>query len=271
MSNTFLKWAGGKKWLVNNESYRFPKEFNRYIEPFLGGGSVFFYLEPQNALLSDINQELIDTFIAVRDELNGVLRNLNIHSRNHSKDYYYKMRNRRTRKSITSAARMIYLNRACYNGIYRVNSQGGFNVPIGTTEKIIFNKEEFEKSSNALKNAEIVCQDFQKTIDLAEQGDFLFCDPPYAVINEDERFVKYTADAFTWEDQIRLSKALNRAKKRGVKIIMTNISHPAVKELYENLNGFILETVERKCTISGTLNGRKKYKELIVSANINNN
>lgn len=268
MNNTFLKWAGGKNWFVRNESKRFPVDYNRYIEPFLGGGAVFFYLQPRDALLGDANEELINTYIAVRDECQAVCTNLKNHAKKHNTDYYYKIRKLKTRKNVTTAARMIYLNKACYNGIYRVNSKGRFNVPIGTSRNITFDSEEFENKATILRNAEIVCQDFQITIEMSERNDFIFCDPPYAVIDEDKRFVSYTADLFSWEDQIRLSMALVRAKDRGVKIIMTNVDHPDVRALYQDVDGFMLETVERYCSISGNREGRRKYIELIVSANI---
>ncbi|NFF79733.1 DNA adenine methylase [Clostridium botulinum] len=268
MNNTFLKWAGGKNWFVKSESERFPKNYNRYIEPFVGGGAVFFYLQPRYALLGDANKELINTYRAVRDEWESVCTNLKNHAKKHNTDYYYKVRKLKTRKSVTSAARMIYLNRACYNGIYRVNSKGGFNVPIGTAKNITFDIEDFENKAAILRNAELVCQDFQITIEMAEKDDFIFCDPPYAVIDEYKRFVSYTADMFSWNDQIRLLNALVRAKDRGVKIIMTNVDHPAIRTLYKDIDGFMLDTVERYCPISGTKRGRKKYLELIISANI---
>ncbi len=268
MGKTFLKWAGGKRWLVNSESYRFPTKYNRYIEPFLGGGAVFFFIEPKKAILSDINSELIDTYIAVRDNVDLVYRNLRIHSNKHSKEYYYQIRKRRPRTLHTLAARMIYLNKTCFNGIYRVNREGKFNVPFGTHDEIYFDKDDLQKSSTVLQGAEILCQDFEITVNLAMKNDFLFCDPPYAVVDEENRFVSYNADAFSWQDQERLSSALIRAKDRGVKILMTNVDHPAVRKLYENIDGFVLDTVERQCYISGTVEGRKAYQELIVSANM---
>lgn len=268
MSNAFLKWVGGKRWFVNRENQRFPTEYNRYIEPFLGGGAVFFYLEPQEAILSDINSELINTYIAVRDELDSVYRNLGIHARNHCKDYFYQVRSRSTRTLATSAARMIYLNKSCFNGIYRVNKQGRFNVPYGTEDSISFDYENLRKSSLILQNAHLLCQDFEITIDLAQEDDFIFCDPPYVVVDEDNRFVGYNPDAFSWADQIRLVNVLERAKDRNVKIIMTNVDHPKVRRLYENVQGFTLDTVQRQCYISGTVEGRTAYQELIVTANI---
>lgn len=268
MSDTFLKWAGGKSWFVNNEKERFPNRFNRYIEPFLGSGAVFFHLQPQNAILSDINQELISTYISLRDEVGSVYGNLRKHQRNNNRDYYYSIRETRTRTTATSAARMIYLNKACFNGIYRVNRQGEFNVPFGTEREIIFDRDSLQRSSDILQNADILCQDFQHTIEMAEENDFLFCDPPYAVVNEDNRFVSYTADIFSWRDQIRLQQSLEMAKGRGVKIVMTNVDHPAVRGIYENVAGFELDTITRNCFISGTTEGRRAYRELIVSANI---
>lgn len=268
MSNTFLKWAGGKRWFVNHENQRFPLEYNRYIEPFLGGGAVFFYLEPRESIISDINNELISTYIALRDDVESVYRNLRIHERKHSREYFYQIRERSTRTSATLAARMIYLNKACFNGIYRVNKQGKFNVPFGTRDEIAFDFESLRESSSLLQNSQILCQDFEVTIDMAQEGDFVFCDPPYAVIDEENRFVGYNADVFSWQDQVRLANALERAKNRNVKIIMTNVEHREVRRLYETIGGFTMDTVQRQCFISGTAEGRRAYQELIVSANV---
>lgn len=268
MGETFLKWAGGKRWFVNHEHHRLPTEYNNYFEPFLGGGSVFFNMKPEHAYLNDINQELIGTYIAVRDEAEKVCEYLKEHERNHSKDYYYSIREAEVHDSAEKAARMIYLNKSCFNGIYRVNKKGKFNVPYGTDRKIVFNREDIIRSSQILRGAELTCQDFQHTIEMAQRDDFLFCAPPYTVINEDDRFIGYNADVFKWDDQIRLARALENAMIRGVKIIMTNVDHPAVRDLYEHIDGFLLDTGERSCLISGTKEGRKRYKELIVSANL---
>ena len=267
MESTFLKWAGGKNWFVRDQINRVPQHYNRYIDPFLGGGSLYFYLEPQQAIINDINEELITTFRAIRDNWQDVERNLKIHARKHSQEYYYLVRKRKTQKDTTTAARMIYLNRTCFNGIYRVNTQGNFNVPIGTHTNVLLPTDEFQKRSNILQNAHVVCEDFEPIINMARHHDFLFCDPPYAVINEDHRFVGYTQQTFDWNDQIRLAHALKRARLRGVKIIMTNVNHPAVKDLYQDTN-FILEEVTRFSSIAGGKKGRQQYSELIVSANI---
>jgi len=267
MENTFLKWAGGKNWFVRNQNHRLPQNYGTYIDPFLGGGSLFFHMEPPAAILSDVNRELITTYIAIRDDWENVQRNLRIHARNHSPNYYYKIRTKSTRTNATTAARMIYLNRTCFNGIYRVNRNGGFNVPIGTHNNVILETDRFEQRSALLQNAVIECRDFEVSINLAQAGDFLFCDPPYSVLDENHRFVGYTGQLFNWNDQIRLAAALRRAMNRGVLILMTNVNHPEVRALYENINGFHLESVDRYSSISGLGSGRQQYSELIITAN----
>lgn len=267
MDSTFLKWAGGKNWFVRHQNQRIPQQYNRYIDPFLGGGALYFYLEPQCAILNDVNAELITTFRAIQNDWQAVEKNLKIHARNHNTDYYYKVRDRNPRKDATIAARMIYLNRTCFNGIYRVNASGKFNVPIGTHDNVILPNDYFQQRSRILRNTQLLCGDFEIVINMAQNNDFLFCDPPYAVIDEEHRFVGYTRRTFDWADQVRLSNALERARVRGVKILMTNVNHSAVKELYQN-NGFQLDEVTRYSSISGLSDGRQQYSELIVSANI---
>lgn len=268
MDSTFLKWAGGKNWFVRHQLQRIPNQYNRYIDPFLGGGALLFYLEPPDAIVSDINQELITTYIAIQNEWQAVQRNLRVHARHHSNEYYYHVRDMRPRTDATIAARMIYLNRTCFNGIYRVNMQGRFNVPIGTHNNVILPTDEFQRRSQILQNVQLNCNDFEQTIDLAQHNDLLFCDPPYAVLDEEHRFVGYTRNIFDWNDQIRLMNALIRARNRGVHIIMTNVNHERVRELYDNAGGFDIEEVSRYSSISGRREGRQNYSELIISANV---
>ena len=267
MDNTFLMWPGGKNWFVKHQSYRLPAQYNRYIDPFLGGGSVFFYMEPDQAILSDINSELISTYLAIQQDWEGLDRNLRTHARRHNDAYYYIVRAQHPRTLVRIAARMIYLNRTCFNGIYRVNRRGEFNVPRGSKNTVLTGQEEFERRSVLLHNADIRCCDFEATIDEAQEEDFLFCDPPYA-IQEERSFVGYTQNLFHWRDQIRLANALERASQRNVKILMTNANHTSIRALYENREGFLLDEVSRYSSISGDPGGRKRYSELIVSANI---
>lgn len=268
MDKGFLKWAGGKSWFVKYHSNRIPHDFNRYIDPFLGGGALYFYLEPTNAILSDINQELITTYSAIKNDWQDVEKHLKKHAKKHNEQYYYYMRNMQPRLETTIAARMIYLNRTCFNGVYRVNKNGKFNVPIGTRNNILFDTDEFQARSQMLQNAQILCSDFEDIINLSNREDFLFCDPPYAVLDKNNRFLGYTKNMFDWNDQIRLKNALINAKNRNVKIIMTNVNHTIVKELYEDIDGFQIDEVTRYSSISGRVDGRQQYSELIISANI---
>lgn len=267
MTRPFLKWPGGKNWFVKSYAHLMPTEFQRYIDPFLGGGSIFFHLEPNGAIISDSNQELILTYRAIRDHWGEVNDLLQIHKQNHSKEYYYNVRNERPAEISEMAARMIYLNRTCFNGIYRVNRNGVFNVPIGTRDSILFEYDHFEQKSELLRRTEIISCDFEETINRAGRNDLLFCDPPYTVFHDNNGFIKYNERLFLWTDQVRLANAIHRAKERGVKILVTNADHEAIRDLYADQDYSILE-ISRYSSISGKKESRSQYHELIVSANI---
>ncbi|AMO32285.1 Dam family site-specific DNA-(adenine-N6)-methyltransferase [Lysinibacillus sphaericus] len=262
----FLTWAGGKRWLVNNYPEIFPSDFNVYIEPFLGSGSVFFHLKPQKAILSDINEDLINTYIALKTDWQNVYKHLKIHQRKHSPDYYYKIRDYTPRKLETKAARFLYLNRTCFNGIYRVNKQGKFNVPIGSKQNVILNTDDFKEISDRLKSVLILNHDYEAIINMATRDDFIFVDPPYTVNHNDNGFIQYNEKLFSWADQVRLCEALGRARDRGAKIIVTNANHESVRNLYEG-HGFEYQIVSRFSGISSKAKGRKKYEEIIVKSN----
>jgi DNA adenine methylase len=263
----FLKWAGGKRWLVQKYHYLFPKEFNTYIEPFLGSGVVFFSLLPEKAILNDRNKELIDAYKGIKTSWKKVYDNLIVHHRNHNKEYYYNIRSTNFTLLEDRAAKLIYLNRTCFNGIYRVNLKGEFNVPIGSKTKVLLETDNFKEISKALKKVKLLNSDFEKVVERAKENDFVFVDPPYTVRHNENGFIKYNEVLFTWEDQVRLSESLNRAKIRGVKILLTNASHKSIRELYEPL-GFNLETVSRYSSISASSKNRSTFEELIITANI---
>ena len=268
MADAFLKWAGGKRWFVQSEAERLPNkdEFNRYYEPFLGGGSVFFYIEPDLATLCDCNEELIRTYSAIRDDFDNVFNELIFHENNDSKEYYYKVRAMQITEPTKAAARMIYLNNVCFNGIYRVNKNGMFNVPYGTGKKAKFDYNKMKEASSLLQGKDIIRQEYLKTIDQADYEDFLFCDPPYAVKTENS-FVEYNKNTFKWDDQEKLADAVTKAAERGVKVLVTNVAAEEVIQLYDP-NVFSIDYVERKCMIAGGKSGRKIYREMIASANI---
>lgn len=258
----FLKWAGGKRWFVHNHIDVLPDNYNRYIEPFLGSGAVFFSLSPDQAILSDINPELIDVYQAIKHDWQKVERYLVQHHNRHSHDYYYKIRASKPRKLHTKAARFIYLNRTCWNGLYRVNMLGKFNVPIGTKSNVLLDTDDFASVSMALANVTLSVCDFEITIDKAQSGDLIFVDPPYTVKHNHNGFIKYNEKLFSWDDQERLCNALVRARSRGASIVMTNANHPSVRKLYKN--DFKLRKVLRPSVISGRPEHRKTTSELIV-------
>jgi DNA adenine methylase len=260
----FLKWAGGKRWFAYYHHELLPGSFNRYIEPFLGGGAVFFSLRPSIAILSDSNRALVETYQAIRADWQLVWRYLSNHKSRHSREYYYECRSKKLRSPYTRAAQFIYLNRACWNGLYRVNLEGTFNVPIGTKDTIIFDYDDFEKISQALQGAELIVSDFEAVTDLAEKGDFVFVDPPYTVNHNMNGFLKYNERIFTWKDQERLRSALGRAHDRGAKILMTNANHHSIRDLYEGFGTIV--TVPRFSRIAGDAGYRRRSTELIVSA-----
>ena len=258
----FLKWAGGKRWFVQNHANLLPKEYNRYIEPFLGSGAVFFHIKPKVALLGDINCDLIKTYEAIKRNWRLVLRYLKMHNKAHNKKYYYQTRCRTPSSIFSQAAQFIYLNRTCWNGLYRVNKDGCFNVPIGSRSSVIFPNESFKDISTTLKNAKLYSRDFEFLVDKAEKGDLLFIDSPYTVRHNKNAFIKYNETLFAWEDQERLNFALQRAKNRGVKIIATNAYHKSVKKLYQK--GFHMKRVDRNSSISSKSESRKRFDELVI-------
>ncbi|MEI6609633.1 MAG: Dam family site-specific DNA-(adenine-N6)-methyltransferase [Deltaproteobacteria bacterium] len=262
----FLKWAGGKRWLISRHAIIFPDTFNRYIEPFLGSGAVFFKLQPKKAILSDINKELISTYIAIKEDWQKVLMKLEKHHKLFNKDYYYKIRQSKSENIYDKAARLIFLNRTCWNGLYRVNLKGEFNVPIGTKTDVLREEDNFEKVSKMLKNVTLRNSDFEVIINKAKANDLLFVDPPYTVLHDNNGFIKYNEQLFSWADQIRLKNCLKRAKDRGSIIIMANASHSSIRHLYEA--DFTITELQRHSIIAASSVKRKSCKELIITSYI---
>jgi DNA adenine methylase len=261
----FLKWAGGKRWLTRR-ALPSPTQYERYVEPFLGSGAVFFAFGPPKALLSDLNAELIDLYQVMRDQPEQLLRALKAHHTSHSNSYYYKIRSWQPEDLFERAARMLYLNRTCWNGLYRVNRKGEFNVPIGTKSSVVFPDEDFRIFSERLRAADIICSDFEEVINECKKGDFLFVDPPYTVNHNLNGFLKYNEKIFRWEDQIRLKEALQRAIIRGVSVLMTNADHPSIRDLFENIGS--LRTVSRASVLAGNPSRRGMTSEALFTANL---
>lgn len=266
MSLPFLKWAGGKRWLTSSERLPTPAEFRRYIEPFLGGGAVFFHLRPSLAILADVNEELVELYQAIQSHPADVQLRMSEHHALHSSDYYYKVRGAIPDHLIDRAARTLYLNRTCWNGLYRVNLRGEFNVPIGTKSTVVFEGEDFNAISKALLVAEIRCSDFEATIDEATEGDFVFVDPPYTVQHNFNGFVKYNERIFSWSDQERLRDAIQRALTRGAAVVVTNADHESVRKLYDGVCKY--ESLSRASVLSGNPSFRGKTTEALFYGNL---
>ena len=262
----FLKWAGGKRWISPLIKEFVPERVNRYIEPFLGSGATFFHLDTSKAILSDTNEDLIDTYLAIQLDWTKVFKLLKEHHRNHSKTHYYAVRDQSPRGLFTKAARFIYLNRTCWNGLYRVNLQGKFNVPIGTKSHVILNSDDFPSIANKLFDAELRISDFEEVIDESRKGDLVFADPPYTVKHNLNGFIKYNETLFSWDDQIRLSKALGRAASRGAAVILTNADHRAIRDLYKA--PFHTRRAIRHSIISANSKFRKPCSEIVITANL---
>lgn len=262
----FLKWAGGKRWLVGRSNDFVPEFSGRYIEPFLGSGAIFFHLAPSRSVLSDTNKDLINTYEAIRSDWKKVKKVLEKHHKNHSKEYYYLVRSLRPRHPHTKAAQFIYLNRTCWNGLYRVNLSGKFNVPIGTKKKVILETDCFDQIAKRLENSELLCSDFENSIDKANSGDFIFVDPPYTVKHNYNGFVKYNEHLFSWDDQLRLKLAIDRAVERGAMALVTNANHFSVKELYRD---YQQEDISRKNSLAGLPQYRGRFEELLIFCGYN--
>jgi DNA adenine methylase len=263
MIEPFLKWPGGKRWLAARHLHMFPKTYGNYIEPFLGGAAVFFALSPKEAYLSDANGELINAYNRIKHDWAKIEKHLAKHHEKHDSDFYYKVRKDSPTDPIARAVRFLYLNRTCFNGIYRVNKEGKFNVPIGTKDEVSFEDGYLEKVAKSLKNARIRKRDFAVAIGKAEKGDFVFIDPPYTVMHNNNGFVKYNAQLFSWKDQARLATAIKAAGERGALIMMSNANHDSVRALY---NGFgTHRTLTRASILAGDPYHRRSATELLVT------
>jgi DNA adenine methylase len=260
----FLRWVGGKRWFVRRFLDVVPTQFGRYFEPFLGSGALFFALQPERATLSDLNFELIETFSAVRRNWKAVSLALSTYNQLHSVDFYYRMRGLRARSQVERAAKFIYLNRTCWNGLYRVNVKGQFNVPIGTRDSILLESDDFCRTSSLLKRASIVSSDFEPVISRARRGDLIFADPPYVTAHLQNGFLKYNERLFSWDDQVRLMNCLRKAKARGVHVLATNADTRPIRRLYQK--SFRIRTTTRTSAVAASMANRGTTTELVITS-----
>lgn len=261
----FLKWVGGKGQLISQYEPLFPAASLTYYEPFLGGGAIFFRLLPHQAVLTDINLELVNVYCIVRDKVEAVIQQLEIHQRRHSPEYYYDMRSNPGKTPVEKAARLIYLNKTCYNGLYRENSKGQFNVPMGRYKAPrICHPELLRSVSQALKNAQIEVKPFDAVLTMAQtQQDFVYFDPPYQPISLTSRFTEYNRYAFGEADQIRLRDTFVQLAERGVNVMLSNSDCPFIRELYQ---GFKIHTILAARSINSNAEKRGKITEVLVTS-----
>ncbi|TAJ14063.1 Dam family site-specific DNA-(adenine-N6)-methyltransferase [Marinilabiliaceae bacterium JC017] len=269
MSNVtpFLKWPGGKRWLTSYIEELIDKQsINRYFEPFLGGGAVFFSINPQESYLSDTNEQLIITYKAVQNNHEELIRHLKEIPTD--KATYYKVRNGKPTSEIDIAVRFLYLNRLAFGGMYRVNKEGNFNVPYGGSGRstnVLWKNQLIENASKKLKNVKLSCQDFSETFSIAEKGDLIYCDPPYTVAHNLNGFQRYNENIFTWKDQKRLKELCTEAADRGVCIILSNAAHLCIKELYYPKEP---KVIKRYSGLSTVPSKRKVVEEYLLAFNL---
>lgn len=254
-----LKWPGGKRSLADHILPLIPKRYATYVEPFVGGGAMFFALRPHSAILGDTDQALIECYSQVRENPTAVIKALQ-RLRNSSDDYY-RIRSSRPRTPPAAAARLIYLTNLSFNGIYRLNFAGDFNVPYGQrNQRRPAAPTRVRHVSAALKSATLVCSDFEAVVARAGRGDVVYLDPPYTVAHSNNGFIRYNARLFSWRDQERLANSAREASNRGAVVIISNADHPSVRNLYSH---FDVITVQRRSTIAAQSEGRRAVTECI--------
>lgn len=257
----FLKWAGGKSQLISELSRFVPVLFNRYIEPFIGGGAFFFYLNPEQAIISDSNEELIITYKTVRDDVEAVIKILS--SFTNDERFFYKIRSQVPDflSNPERAARLLYLNKTCFNGLYRVNKKGEFNVPYSKRTGEFFNPDDLRNAAEFLAHTLIYTGDYLDVLRAnAQQNDFIFLDPPYYPVGKYSDFKRYTKEFFYIEDQVELKLEFDRLVELGCKVLLTNSDHPFILDLYKEYH---IEVFETKRLISSNPNTRTG-KDIVV-------
>jgi DNA adenine methylase len=269
----FVKWAGGKRQLIPELEKHLPEKFNSYFEPFLGGGALLFHLISKNQNLkgyvSDLNSDLVLAYVTIRDNLDGLLKSLQKHSDNYfsdSKSYYYSVRESNPKSQIEKVSRLLFLNRTCFNGLYRVNSKGKFNVPLGRySNPNIVQKENLESVNQFLNQNKIIikCQDFSSTIERAKKGDFVYFDPPYQPVSKTANFTSYTNGNFGLNDLKRLATISNELAKKGVNVLLSNSSSKQVRDLF-SAKYWEINKIEANRAINSDSNKRTGHAELLI-------
>ena len=268
----FVKWAGGKRQIIDELNKYAPKKFNKYYEPFIGGGAFLFELEPKYAVINDYNEELINVYNCIKDKnkYKKILNLLDVYELKHSKEFYYEIRNIDRDKTlynkltdVEKCVRTIYLNKSCFNGLYRVNRKNEFNVPFNQKEKVnTYDKDNIELISLYLRNNNITILngDFEDAVESASEKDFIYFDPPYD--SDTDTFTSYTNNGFTKDDQIRLSEVFKKLDKKGCYVMLSNHNTTLINELYKDYN---IHVIMAKRNINSNGKGRGTIEEVIIT------
>lgn len=269
----FVKWVGGKRQLLRQfrELGLYPPEdfnpiTNTYYEPFVGGGAVFFDLLPKNAELSDLNNELVTTYNVIKNNVDELIQSLQKHI--YDKEYYLEVRAKKVDdlSDVEIASRFIFLNRTGFNGLYRVNKSGQFNVPFGRyNNPVICDEDNLRRVSDALQDVTITHQDYKNVLKTAKSGDFIYLDPPYYPINATSSFTSYTAEGFLEKEQTELRDTFVKLHKKGCFVMLSNSDTPFINELYSGLDGIIINKITAGRAINSKGSGRGKITEVLVT------
>ena len=269
----FVKWVGGKRQLMQDLENNFPKQFTTYHEPFLGGGAVMFNLLTKKRQLScnvsDFNSDLILAYVTIRDKLEKLIESLENHSKNYHKDsaeYYYQVRKQEPKQQIEKVSRLLFLNKTCFNGLYRVNKKGQFNVPLGRyTNPNIVNKENLTAVSKTLqsKKIKISCRDFEAVLGDAKKGDLVYFDPPYQPVSSTANFTSYTHRDFTEDDLERLAKLADQLHSRGCHVLLSNSNSKTVKDFFSKKH-WKISSINVNRAINSNAQKRTGHKEIII-------
>ena len=269
----FVKWAGGKRQLLAELEKNFPKKFGTYFEPFLGGGAVLFDLLAKKPNLkcsvSDLNSDLVLAYVTIRDKLGRLIESLENHSKNYHKDstgYYYEVRKQEPKSQIEKVSRLLFLNKTCFNGLYRVNSKGKFNVPLGRyTNPNIVNRENLTTVSKFLQSdkIKISCRDFESILNDAKKGDFVYFDPPYQPVSDTANFTSYTHRDFTEDDLQRLADLANQLNSKGSHVLLSNSNTKIVKKIFSSKKWKVKEIAVNRA-INSNSQKRTGHKEVLI-------
>ncbi len=276
----FLKWAGGKRQLLREIRKYCPRRYGIYFEPFVGAGAVLFDIQPRQGVINDANGELINVYRIIRNDPEGLIALLNQHQERNTKEYFYQLRSLdrdhafEALTEVERAARIIYLNKTCFNGLFRVNSQGQFNVPYGSYKKpLIYDEVVIRAVNHYLHEAtvDISNGDFEEAVSGAGRGDFVYFDPPYDPISDTSSFTGYNLPAFDREQQKRLKRVCDDLTRRRCKVLLSNSATGFIRELYDDPTRYTIIEVSANRNINSVATGRGKISELLIFNNYNAN